>query len=255
MIKFFRHIRKSLISENKMGIYFKYAIGEILLVVIGILIALQINTWNEERKERNREQAILKNLQLEYNSNIGNVADAYNSFYEAYEASDKLLEIVASEDAINPQEVDALLDVIINKTKSLDIITGTLDEIVSTGSLNLITDENLRKQLSNWSFFITDTQDDIVIYRDYLFGVFIPEITDKVNLKNLPIPDFFDKNLGFKPIPKSNFKIDYNKTIRTVEFENQLYNNTLNYMYVLNSYKAFKDYLSGTLELIDGNIR
>ena len=50
MIKFFRHIRKSLLEQNKMGKYFKYAIGEIILVVIGILIALQINNWNENRK-------------------------------------------------------------------------------------------------------------------------------------------------------------------------------------------------------------
>ncbi|WP_104736414.1 DUF6090 family protein [Hanstruepera ponticola] len=50
MIKFFRHIRQSLIMENKTGKYFKYAIGEIILVVIGILIALQINNWNEGRK-------------------------------------------------------------------------------------------------------------------------------------------------------------------------------------------------------------
>ena len=52
MIKFFRHIRRSLIQENKMGKYFKYAIGEILLVVIGILIALQFNNWNEQRKHK-----------------------------------------------------------------------------------------------------------------------------------------------------------------------------------------------------------
>ena len=52
MIKFFRHIRRSLINQNNMGKYFKYAIGEILLVVIGILIALQINNWNETRKEQ-----------------------------------------------------------------------------------------------------------------------------------------------------------------------------------------------------------
>ncbi|WP_207764272.1 DUF6090 family protein [Hanstruepera neustonica] len=50
MIKFFRHIRYNLMSENKTGKYLKYAIGEIILVVIGILIALQINNWNEERK-------------------------------------------------------------------------------------------------------------------------------------------------------------------------------------------------------------
>lgn len=57
MIKFFRHIRKQLLSENKIGKYFKYAIGEILLVVIGILIALQINTWNQNRL--NKKEAIL----------------------------------------------------------------------------------------------------------------------------------------------------------------------------------------------------
>ena len=51
MIKFFRKIRKNLLSEGKTGKYFKYAIGEIVLVVIGILIALSINNWNESRKE------------------------------------------------------------------------------------------------------------------------------------------------------------------------------------------------------------
>lgn len=56
MIKLFRHIRQSLIKENRMGKYFKYAIGEILLVVIGILIALQINNWNEQQKENKLEQ-------------------------------------------------------------------------------------------------------------------------------------------------------------------------------------------------------
>ena len=65
MIKFFRHIRRSLINQNKMGNpallagrYIKYAIGEIVLVVIGILIALQINNWNEERKEKESLNAI-----------------------------------------------------------------------------------------------------------------------------------------------------------------------------------------------------
>ena len=51
MIKFFRKIRQNLLMENKTGKYFKYAIGEIVLVVIGILIALQINNWNENRKD------------------------------------------------------------------------------------------------------------------------------------------------------------------------------------------------------------
>ena len=70
MIKFFRKIRQNLLSEGKTGKYFKYAIGEILLVVIGILIALQINNWNEKRKIKIAEIEILQNLKTELKYNL-----------------------------------------------------------------------------------------------------------------------------------------------------------------------------------------
>ena len=69
MIKFFRHIRQKLIMENKTSKYLKYAIGEIVLVVIGILIALQINNWNENRKERLIERNLLNSLQEDLSRN------------------------------------------------------------------------------------------------------------------------------------------------------------------------------------------
>src|SRR6056300_1690800 len=62
MIKFFRKIRQNLIMENKTGKYLKYAIGEIVLVVIGILIALQINNWNEHRKLQSEELNLLADI-------------------------------------------------------------------------------------------------------------------------------------------------------------------------------------------------
>ena len=62
MIKFFRKIRKQLLSENKVNKYLLYAVGEIILVVIGILIALQINNLNEAKKTRAQEVAYLKNI-------------------------------------------------------------------------------------------------------------------------------------------------------------------------------------------------
>lgn len=254
MIKFFRKIRYNLMEQNKTGKYLKYAIGEILLVVIGILIALQINNWNEERKNRNREQSILKNLQTDFIANINNVDKTYNSFLEAYDASANLLEIISSNDAINSSQIEHLLDEIINKTMSLDMNTGSINEMLNTGSINLIRDNILKKQLSNWSYFETDTQDDVMIYRDYLFDFFIPSLTNKSLLRNMEVPDFFEEDLKLQIISKSNFKIDYNKTIRTIEFENELYNNTLNYMYTLNSYKVFKNYLTDTLKLIESNI-
>ena len=70
MIKFFRRIRYNLMSENKTGKYFKYAIGEIVLVVIGILIALQINNWNEARKARNKEIVYLNNIKSDLENSI-----------------------------------------------------------------------------------------------------------------------------------------------------------------------------------------
>ena len=62
MIKFFRKIRQNLLSEGKTGKYFKYAIGEIILVVIGILIALQVNNWNEGKKLKKTQNTYLKQL-------------------------------------------------------------------------------------------------------------------------------------------------------------------------------------------------
>ena len=62
MIKFFRKIRQQLLAENRLGKYLIYALGEIVLVVIGILIALQINNWNEAKKTTLVETEMLKNL-------------------------------------------------------------------------------------------------------------------------------------------------------------------------------------------------
>ena len=62
MIKLFRNIRKKFLSEGKTNNYLKYAIGEIVLVVIGILNALQINNWNQNRIENNRARKLLKNM-------------------------------------------------------------------------------------------------------------------------------------------------------------------------------------------------
>src|SRR6056300_1755617 len=72
MFKFFRRIRQSLIGENQFNKYLLYAIGEIILVVIGILIALQINNWNENRKEKAQVQTyynqLLEELELDINA-------------------------------------------------------------------------------------------------------------------------------------------------------------------------------------------
>ena len=73
MIKLFRKIRQRLLSEGKTGKYFKYAIGEIVLVVIGILIALQINDWNDQRKLKQQEQTYYCKISEDLKTDIKNI--------------------------------------------------------------------------------------------------------------------------------------------------------------------------------------
>lgn len=78
MIKIFRQIRKSLLEQNQMGKYFKYAIGEILLVVIGILIALQVNTWNENKKNTKTERSYLEGIVSNLDEDISELERTIN---------------------------------------------------------------------------------------------------------------------------------------------------------------------------------
>lgn len=70
MITFFRHLRYNLMSKNKTSRYFKYAIGEIILVVVGILIALQINNWNENQKQNRIKAAYLNSIEKELRTDV-----------------------------------------------------------------------------------------------------------------------------------------------------------------------------------------
>ncbi|MGB5417519.1 DUF6090 family protein [Algibacter sp.] len=96
MIKFFRHIRQQLLSENKTGKYFKYAIGEIVLVVIGILIALQINNWNENRIKNKEVKTFLNNLIQDLNGDQEILNSMNNSQTFKYFSMQYLLEMEGS---------------------------------------------------------------------------------------------------------------------------------------------------------------
>ncbi|MEN2281318.1 DUF6090 family protein [Algoriphagus sp. SE2] len=83
MIKFFRKIRQQMLTENKVSKYLVYAIGEIVLVVIGILIALQINNWNESRKSRVVEIELLKTIKTDLDRTLIDLKDDYEYHLES----------------------------------------------------------------------------------------------------------------------------------------------------------------------------
>ncbi len=80
MIKFFRKIRQKMLNENKFSKYLLYAIGEIVLVVIGILIALQINNWNENKKSKSQLDNIYNEVELNLKSDLTNIDDVITQY-------------------------------------------------------------------------------------------------------------------------------------------------------------------------------
>ena len=104
MIKFFRKIRLNLLSAGKTGKYMKYAIGEIVLVVIGILIALSINNWNEERKNEKELIEFLKSLKQELEIDIESYAERHSEYLEINADIETSLRLIETSDKIRYKE-------------------------------------------------------------------------------------------------------------------------------------------------------
>jgi len=138
MIKFFRKFRQNMIKENRVSKYLLYAIGEVILVVIGILIALKINNWNLELANKKEEQTIIKNLNLEFKKNIISI-QKYIKHHETILADTRvLMDLVGEpEDVLNKFNLDSLLAQSINYWSYKPSQSVVLD-VISSGKLNLI---------------------------------------------------------------------------------------------------------------------
>ncbi len=90
MIKFFRKIRQSLLAEGKFKQYLKYAIGEIVLVVVGILIALQVNNWNSDRKQQKETTENLKALKVDLQKDIEGLTEYIKYLHKDIDRSEGL---------------------------------------------------------------------------------------------------------------------------------------------------------------------
>lgn len=147
MLKFFRTIRKKLIEQDNVRKYLLYAIGEILLVVIGILIALQINTWNQERVNKSKEFEYLKGIHSDLNRQI----ETLNSTIEINERSIStihgLLEEYIRLDGF--ERNDSIFSRIntINRANHPAAIKTTFSELMYGAEITLIRDERLRSEI------------------------------------------------------------------------------------------------------------
>ena len=152
MIKFFREIRRRLLSENKFNKYLIYAVGEIVLVVIGILIALSINNWNENEKLRNTEQQYLLALKEEFGFNMVELKRIMDQNKWNMENAIKILDITGSENPeITDEEFGTLLTRSLSRETRFDPNQGVLDEIINSGKLGIFSNKELKFALSSWS--------------------------------------------------------------------------------------------------------
>ncbi len=142
MIKFFRHIRQSLVMENKTGRYLKYALGEIVLVVIGILIALQVNTWYEASKKNKLKQVYVQNLINDLTKDTIQLNARLKENEEGFvKHSDSLLAVIKepttkAKDVKNMAQISGLIGLRTMNTYN----TNTLNILTSTGNIDLFED-------------------------------------------------------------------------------------------------------------------
>lgn len=223
MIKFFRHIRQNLLNEGKTKKYLLYAIGEIVLVVIGILIALQINNWNEQRKAKEIEKEILIQFKEDLKGDITSI-DRVEYWMEKVIASSK---IVVSHLKAKRSWNDSLaihFD-LWNDFDQLSLNSAAITNLKSRG-VELIKNNSLRNRIINLydqTYFYIQKSNDFfredhihMTYKKYL------EHFEPIEWRKAAIPSDYQKLLEDKEF------INHVQWIRNAaEYDSEYHNSTI----------------------------
>ena len=196
MIKFFRKIRQNLISEGKFQKYLKYAAGEIILVVIGILIALQINNWNIRKSQQYEIKEIAHSL----------VSDLEEDIKMFDKRKKQMIMISKRIDSLSNYVVDKEIDQISN----LDFLClswnllympfnwnrATLDQMKNSGSLKYIKNDTLIKKISNYDALTKHLDEDYLNDKNKSENAI--RIINKVTNNNYPNMEKLRKDVFLK---------------------------------------------------------
>lgn len=225
MIHFFRRIRHSLLVERKFTRYALYALGEIALVVIGILIALQINNWNEERIESIREQLVLNQLKAEYESNLAQLESKMEIRNLLIKSANEVLLYYESKDEINNDSLTKRLSQLI----LLPTFDPIQNDLVSSGNINILKNAELKRLLTNWTSDVIQLQETEQLYVKYVANHVVPFFdrrgvgrniyhafwNDKSNMNILLDVKKFDLPIS----NKSSIAVDITKFLKDSEME------------------------------------
>jgi hypothetical protein len=197
-----------------MGKYLKYAIGEIILVVIGILIALQINNWNESQKIKNTEIEILHNLKIELQSNLEALKFINEQHTSEFEDGIVLLNLFGTDiSEISTLKLDSL---IFNAFSgfSFEAKDGYIKSLIASNKIDYLQNDELKSYISSFESMALDANQEDGYVRRLLNERFWPATDGKLSALNGIAS--YGKYHGF---PKGTYKSDYDWFFSNREME------------------------------------
>lgn len=220
MFNFFRKIRPGLLSERKFSKYLLYAIGEIILVVIGILIALQINNWNNERQIAKKEQYYLQKLRNSLAEDSIELNDLLKNIEFQNLRIDSTQQWLAKKEEISKNS--KILPKLFFGTVNARIETTTFEDLKSTGNLSIIREKAIIDSLNQYykwiNFIEVGVEQSIRNYTHLNIGPYLMEHYS-INFRTNPYVDETSENY----------------TIRNSQIRNDLYIvNALDWRKILN---------------------
>ena len=254
MIGFLRKIRRKLLIENKFSSYLIYALGEIVLIVIGILIAVGINNWNQDRLDNKKETFYLQGLKTEFERSRIKLKTLIDVNRLNYENSKQIAAFINSDTStLTEQELSKLLfnafsfEIAYNPNNSL------LNELINSGELKNISNPQLRQHLTSWESFIQSIHNQeasLADQRERTVDIFRKEVGSiKTILDNAGV----SSEMG---LPPKRDNISNMQTVRSVEFENNLLMFLLTGMMTeTNHYLPLMEEIDTILKLIEKEIK
>ena len=243
MIKFFRKIRQRLLTENKFSKYLIYAVGEIVLVVVGILIALSINSWNQGRIDKKSESKYLEEIKKEIQNN-SSVLDFYIKNRLPYKIQGLLSAKKYSEENFKINDTINFLNTVSKGgmiTSGLGILSrNTYNELLSTGNFQLITKDSIKIKVKKYYWGLDADDANVATYKSD-----ITKFTTGLRPYNSSNPDYISK-----------YDIEEMMTaFRSVEFR-KIVDRELSYAYSLkNTIEGLVEEGLEIIELIDTELK
>lgn len=247
MINFFKKIRKGFLTTGRTTKYLTYAMGEIILVVIGILIALGINNANENRKQHQLEQLLITRLHKEYQENKDLLTERTIVLQQSRDASLSIMNLINKDiSKVETNTIDSLMFYTIEYA-AYNPLSTTLTEITQTGKLDLISNQKLRDLLGQWAIQYNIHQGTFRVFEKWVEDGILPYLSENIALKNV---DRFGQ-LQWKEI--SEFESDYNVILKDREFENIMDNHLYHHGLLINEYQNLESIINEIIEITEGD--